>query len=220
MTIEKKLTELQALEVGNVERAIEGIEKSKLRLEKTHSIISEELELYKRTLSEKLPIIIGNIATMGRFIVELGHGSSSHISVHQEGKIHILRRGIPQPNYHDSNSFGMIFDNSGNVHGINFGSSPYWDRKHWYSLRHSIMQTPIIQSGRPDDFTSKYIDIVIQNLERSGDSEYILLPSILNNVPEEIMLIYEQRKRDVEGRLNTIKQRNGELDSLEASDLT
>ena len=217
MTLDDSLKQLHALEVGNVEVAIEGIEKAKVETQRTADTFEQELLTYRHLLKEKLPRIIGNIITLGGYVVELGNGFVRGLSVMKDGEIFRLRKNISIPYNPGEVPFQIFFDGKASVQNIFFGDEPKYWKEHWYSHRR-LMEGGIINAKTPEEFTSKYVDLIMPDIRTYGESRYILLPSSLKEVPVEIMELYDQRRKSLARKFETLKSHNGNLSFLDVSD--
>ena len=215
MALDDKLKALQALEVGNVEKAITGIERVKLEIETTADNLEQGLMAYNSLIQEKLPKIIGNIVLMGAYVVELGKFYNDGLWIDKEGDTIRLKKDIP----HCSFRFRLNFNGDASLSEISLVRDVS-SRKHWYSFRKKWSCHRLIRSDTAEDFTAKYLGLIIPNLNEKGYSEFAGLPMALNEVPDDIRRAYEIKKKDQKLLSRNIQSHNGALRDLDVSDFS
>ncbi|MEK6819652.1 MAG: hypothetical protein AABY03_00440 [Nanoarchaeota archaeon] len=96
MAEDKSLTEIQDLEVGDLERTIHQIEETKHRIENLPDDSSSQLAEYSVILEEKLPKLLSNISAIGPYICGLPDDS---LSLDPQERLRELLKNFGYKNY-------------------------------------------------------------------------------------------------------------------------
>jgi len=114
--------------------------------------------------------------------------------------------------------FNIFFKEDCSLYVIQFGNKIIQRKKHWYSRKSDSENISLISAISSDDFSKKYLGLVLPDLRSKGDSDCTKIPSILNGVPDEIRMMYGAREQDSIDALRKLKTNNGNLSSLDVSD--
>ncbi|MDP3992439.1 MAG: hypothetical protein Q8P79_02955 [Nanoarchaeota archaeon] len=216
MALDDRLTQLQALEVGNVEKVIGDIERTERDTLEVTDRIEDEIQNYRILIEKKLPRIIGNIQTLRSVIFGIdstfnySNYNNLHIHRHKKGRLLIL------DTHHRTYQFQFDFNNDGSesiaLLDKAYKAKGLFRREvyDWYDF---------ITAKTPGEFTERYLELVTSQI-RNGSSEFSSLPFLLNEVPDSIIKIYEQQKSRNEQILGNIQSEKKKLDGLkEVSDI-
>jgi hypothetical protein len=243
MQLERSVINSKALQVGNVEKVIGEITNHKYDTEKTSDETIVDTEVYRSLLEEKLPKIINNISLLGKDIHKIGSAWWFHdgFNEHEPGnELYIRRFG--------KESVSMWVQASGDDHYTDyqvefvFKKNPdslkrismytlsnklweWWADVRWsggggkYCAQEKKRNHPsLIRAGTAYEFSDRYINMILNQLERKGESPFLNLPSLLSQVPNVIAELYKSEGENLGRVLTGIQSHNKKLEDLDVSD--
>ncbi len=232
MSLDDEVKGLENLQIGNVEKAIRDIEDSEYEIadisSKTEPEIEGRIKLYKETIQEKLPRIIGNIATLGEKICPIENeyyfSTEGDWSKYGYPTVRIKQEGgfVQEGKWRKRNIWVKKSISLLTIESIKMGAINFKFNLSDYSLREILLvnssRNKLFSVQSSLDFTNRYLEIVENDFRKEGDSSIKYLPHILNLVPEGIAGIYSKKNEEQAKRLESISQ-GVELRVQEGNDL-
>jgi len=226
MGLEKQVKNTAILQVSPVERTIEKVEGSKLRIQRVEDNQSINIEDYKEQVEEKLPKILNIIDMLGFEIIKL---SEYGTEISQKD----LRVLFKDYSYKIEKGFGLCQRDGGKIYSgmfmyVNKGRRGDY---HFYIVfdksSESIAQISLYNDGgqgvivsSKEEFVREYVNsIEMFRNQASWKKGPIRLPFICTKIPDLIVKEYEtvygKKKRELDG----INNLNKEMVSLKVSDI-
>ncbi len=231
MALDDRLNQLQVLKVGNVEKAIGEISDSQFESETIQDNTNIELELYQKTIEEKLPKIIENICLLKDQIVDLKNVFKSFYPIkvgNNQIRMEISKKSSKKGSIltvYDYIDYAVRFDfetNSNFPKEISFFT--YESKK-----RHSKQDyIPRLKADTIPEFVDKIKIFLVNQIEKRGnyynskleDRDYSSLPHFLNLVPELLSRIYKEKSNTHKNKLEVTQHQNQSLEDLDVSDFS
>ncbi len=250
MELETEVTNVTNLQVGNVEKAMTTIASCECGIQsmqdEANSEIQDKIGEYEAQIRQKLPRIIGNILSLGDIINNIKKIQNQSVSVDITGiypsislfqnweySPKIVKRGLLRRKEKEvytepeelSNMMVKVGINTSHTQGkiqIDFLFNLDGSLNKMKMEYHPYTNTGSFQANTPNEFTERYLEHVVNELEKDKNIEITCIPYLLNHIPSAIAEFYEKKEVETKERLErlngSISSTVEKIESLEVSD--
>ncbi|MGA2130029.1 MAG: hypothetical protein ABSG05_00215 [Candidatus Pacearchaeota archaeon] len=225
--LEGRLKALQSLEVGNVERVIGEVERTKLETEAVADNLEQESYRYMDLMREKLPKVIGNIYLLGNQISGLKDDYHSFYPVDLSGESARIEIGKKK----SKKGFSLRIDNfikyaielkfekdSNSPTEISFLNYEFPNKfLSWKKYKQSYV--PKLKARTIEEFTAKFMDFLMSKNGRE-EGRYDSLPAMLNLIPSLLLRIYQEEQEKYKYKAEQTASKGKKLEELDVSDFS
>ena len=236
MALNDRLAQLQGLQVGNVENAIEDIGKIERQNEKHERDYYQCLKDYKGLLEEKLPMMIANISLLSEKISGLRQGSHSFYPFQLGTRTH--RVNLDRRDLKSGFNLGVYcfmgygadfnFSSSGDLKEILFSlyENSFERERNFLKKIKGLSQEYItkLKSSSITDFASRLSDLLIENTDNdnvttSFSRNYCsTVPHLLNSVPKLLTMAAQEDLEESFRKTTILETKKSGIQSLDTSD--